>query len=204
MSFWDKVKEFVGVDEDYIDDEFYEDYDDLDDYKDDRNFDDKSDYLDDDYADDDEDMPTYETEVVKPQDRFTRPETNSYKSETRTFSTNQKSVNGKEDRSPRRNSSLARSSNKSSMFVTIREPLTYEDGKIVLDDIMEGKSVVLNLEMLEVDKKTQIFYFVSGGLYSLNGTIQNVTKDIYVLAPHGVEIDGSIKEEISNKNLYQL
>ena len=37
------------------------------------------------------------------------------------------------------------------MIVSIREPLTYEDGKLVIDDIKSGKSVVLNLEMLEVD-----------------------------------------------------
>lgn len=196
MSFWDKVKEFVGVDEDYIDDEFYEDYDDLEGYKDDKGFDEKASYADDEFESEDN-LPTYETEVVKP-------EAKSFKSETKSYSINQMNTNRKEERTPRRSSNFARNSKNSSMFVTIREPLTYEDGKIVLDDIMEGKSVVLNLEMLEVDKKTQIFYFVSGGLYSLNGTIQNVTKDIYVLAPHGVEIDGSIKEEISSKNLYQL
>lgn len=195
MSFWDKVKEFVGVDEDYIDDEFNEEYDDLENYKDSRAFDEKTSYSEDDYREDN--MPTYESEVVKPQ-------TNSFKSETQTYSINQVNPNRKEERSPRRSSSFGRDSKNTGMFVTIREPLTYEDGKIVLDDIMEGKSVVLNLEMLEVEKKTQIFYFVSGGLYSLNGTIQNVTKDIYVLAPHGVEIDGSLKDKISNKNLYQL
>ncbi|MDO5027058.1 MAG: cell division protein SepF [Tissierellia bacterium] len=200
MSFWDKVKEFVGVDEDYIDDEFYEDYDDLENYKDDRKFDEKDSY-EDMYEDN---SPSYETEVVKTDDRFIKADTTFNSSDDKNYSLNSHNEKRKEERNPRRGLTFNRTSKNTGMFVTIREPLTYEDGKIVLDDIMDGKSVVLNLEMLEVDKKTQIFYFVSGGLYSLNGTIQNVTKDIYVLAPHGVEIDGSLKDEISNKNLYQL
>ncbi len=200
MSFWDKVKEFVGVDEDYIDDDFYEDYDDLENYRDDRKYDEKASF-DDDFVDN---SPTYESEVVKTEDRYERAEPSQTPSESKAYSVNSGKESRKEERNPRRSLAFNRTSKNSGMFVTIREPISYEDGKIVLDDIMDGKSVVLNLEMLEVDKKTQIFYFVSGGLYSLNGTIQNVTKDIYVLAPHGVEIDGSLKDEISNKNLYQL
>lgn len=194
MSFWDKVKEFVGVDEDYIDDEFYDDYDDYD-YDDEVSYEEKSSII----EEDTEYKPSYNTETVTKTE-----EKPSYKPETQAYVPNENSINKKEERSFRRSNTSIKDSKNSSMFVSIREPLTYEDGKVVLDDIMEGKSVVLNLEMLEVDKKTQIFYFVSGGLYSLNGTIQNVTKDIYVLAPQGIEIDGSVKADLSTKNLYQI
>ena len=67
-------------------------------------------------------------------------------------------------------------------MISIREPITFDDGTQVLDDVLKGKVVVLNLEMLEVDKKRQIFDFVSGGIYSLSGKIQKVTKDIFILA----------------------
>ena len=210
MSFWDKVKEFVGVDEDYIDDEFYEDYDDLEDYKDDDFYDDKSSLAEESYEDKVEiTKPTYKVEEKKIEEKAYKPEPRTYStsdntSSRDTASTRETTSMRREERPLRRNVTTPRESTNSSMHVTIREPLTYEDGKVVLDDIMDGRSVVLNLEMLEVEKKTQIFYFVSGGLYSLNGTIQNVTKDIYVLAPHGVEIDSAVKSGISSSNLYQL
>lgn len=211
MSFWDKVKDFVGVEEDYIEDDFYDDYDD------DRYLDKQENY------DDIEDEKTvyqansYGNEVRKDdtqvidsvEDNYARnykPENsfkNDYKKEeSKSFDSN----NRREERSFNRNTSYStmKESNNTKMHVTIREPLSYEDGKLVLDDIMQGRSVVLNLEMLEVEKKTQIFYFVSGGLYSLNGTIQNVTKDIYVLAPQGIEIDSETKEDLAGKNLYQI
>ena len=87
--------------------------------------------------------------------------------------------------------------NISRFLISIREPITFDDGTQVLDD-------VLNLEMLEVDKKRQIFDFVSGGIYSLSGKIQKVTKDIFILAPKGIDIDGKVKDQIENNGFYQI
>lgn len=88
--------------------------------------------------------------------------------------------------------------------INIHEPITFDDGPQILDDIISKKVVVLNLEMLEMDKKRQIFDFVSGGIYALSGKIQKVTKDIFVIAPKDVEIDGKLKEQIQSKGFYQL
>lgn len=90
------------------------------------------------------------------------------------------------------------------MKICIQEPLTYDDGRGVIDNITAGRTVVLNLEMLEVDKKRQIFDFVSGGVYALKGSLEKVTKDIYVLVPKGVEVDGKIADTVANKSLYQI
>lgn len=94
--------------------------------------------------------------------------------------------------------------NISRFFISVREPITFDDGTQVLDDVLKGKVVVLNLEMLEVDKKRQIFDFVSGGIYSLSGKIQKVTRDIFVLAPKGIDIDGKIKDQIESNGFYQM
>ncbi|MDO5689389.1 MAG: cell division protein SepF [Tissierellia bacterium] len=88
--------------------------------------------------------------------------------------------------------------------INIHEPITFDDGPHIIDDIVSRKVVVLNLEMLETDKKRQIFDFVSGGIYALDGKIQKVTKDIFVIAPKDVEIDGKLKEQIQAKGFYQL
>ncbi len=103
-----------------------------------------------------------------------------------------------------KNSNVVSMPNMSRFLISIREPITFDDGTQVLDDVLKGKVVVLNLEMLEVDKKRQIFDFVSGGIYSLNGKIQKVTKDIFILAPKGVDIDGKVKDQIENNGFYQL
>lgn len=109
------------------------------------------------------------------------------------------------DPSPRRGSNVvSMASSSAKMKISIQEPLAYDDGPGILDDIMSGKTVVLNLEMLEVEKKQQILDFVSGGIYSLSGNIQKVTKDIFVIVPKGVQVDGSIVDTMSSKSMYQL
>lgn len=60
--------------------------------------------------------------------------------------------------------------------INIHEPITYDDGPAIIDDIVAKKVVVLNLEMLELEKKKQIFEFILGGIYALKGQVQKVTK----------------------------
>ncbi len=88
------------------------------------------------------------------------------------------------------------------MKLVVHEPLTYEDAPKIVDDLKIRKTVVVNLEQLEPNLKRQIFDFINGGLYSLEGNIQKVTKDIFVLAPSNVEIDGNIRDELKNKGVF--
>lgn len=87
--------------------------------------------------------------------------------------------------------------------INIHEPITYDDGPAIIDDIVAKKVVVLNLEMLELEKKkTNIWIYFRWNL-CFKGTSQ-VTKDIFVLAPKDVTIDGKLKEQIQAKGFYQL
>ena len=88
------------------------------------------------------------------------------------------------------------------MKLVIHEPLSYEDAPKIVDDLKMRKTAVVNLEQLEPNIKRQIFDFINGGLYSLEGNIQKVTKDIFILAPNNVEIDGNIKDELKNKGVF--
>ncbi|MDU2640292.1 MAG: cell division protein SepF, partial [Finegoldia magna] len=87
----------------------------------------------------------------------------------------------------------------------IHEPISFDDAPKVIDVILKNEVAVLNIEMLEKDVKQRIFDFVSGAIYSLDGKMQKVTKDIFVLVPKGVEIDGKIKDQITKNNgFFQL
>lgn len=87
------------------------------------------------------------------------------------------------------------------MKIVVREPLNYEEAPEMVNDLRSRKTVVMNLEELERETKNQIFDFMNGAIYSLDGSIQKVTKDIFVLAPKSVEIDG-LKEDLKNKGIY--
>lgn len=88
------------------------------------------------------------------------------------------------------------------MKLVVHEPLNYEDAPQIVDDLKSRKTVVVNLEQLEPVIKRKIFDFINGGLYSLEGNIQKVTTDIFILAPKNVEIDGSMRDQIKNKGVF--
>lgn len=90
----------------------------------------------------------------------------------------------------------------SNLKLAIHEPKRFEDATRVIDDLKMRKPVIINFTQLEGEIKRQIFDFLNGGIYSLEGNIQKVAKDIFILAPSCVDIDGSIKDELRNKGIF--
>ena len=192
----DRFKEFIGIDDkydDYDEDQLY--YDDLEEEtkeeekdKAEKNETYKSYFSDSDYKSEESDE--------------------SYKSSFSDSFKNNSSF--KSSRSSRRGDNVVKMSDKNfagsnSMRISIQEPLDYEtDAPKVIDDILNKKVVVLNLEMVESDTRRQIFDFVSGAVYALSGTVEKVTKGIFVISPNGIQIDPAVTDQISEGNYNQL
>ena len=89
----------------------------------------------------------------------------------------------------------------SSMKIVVHEPLSYDEAPAIVDDLKSRKAVVVNFEQLDLAIKRQIFDFINGGLYAMEGKIQKVTKDIFILAPTNIEIDG-LKDELKSRGIF--
>lgn len=89
----------------------------------------------------------------------------------------------------------------SNMKIVVHEPLSYDEAPAIVDDLKSRKAVVVNFEQLDLTIKRQIFDFINGGLYAIEGKIQKVTKDIFILAPVNIEIDG-LKDELKNRGIF--
>lgn len=87
------------------------------------------------------------------------------------------------------------------MKIIVHEPLSYEEAPGIVEDLKSRKVAVINFEQLDTNLKRQIFDFINGALYAINGKIQKVTKDIFILAPGSVEIDG-LKDELQDKGVF--
>lgn len=85
--------------------------------------------------------------------------------------------------------------------IQIQDPIKYDDAPKIIDKLIMNDAVVVNFENLEPELKRQVFDFINGGIYAIEGKIQKVTKDIFILAPKGVGIEG-IKEELIESGLY--
>lgn len=63
----------------------------------------------------------------------------------------------------------------------------------VADDVISGKSVILNLENIQKDTK-RIVDFLYGVVYALDGSVKKVAEHTYLIAPGGVDITGEMDD----------
>ncbi|GAE87717.1 FtsZ-interacting protein [Acetivibrio straminisolvens JCM 21531] len=66
----------------------------------------------------------------------------------------------------------------------------------------EQKPVVVNLGSVQKETAQRIVDFLSGAIYALDGNIQKVSSDIFIVAPHNVDIMGDLKGDITAKAVF--
>ena len=82
----------------------------------------------------------------------------------------------------------------SKVRVLIYKPLSYEDTQNIIDNLKERKSIVVNLDELEVGVAQRILDFISGAVYALNGNIRKAARNIFVVAPFNVDVTTNASE----------
>lgn len=87
------------------------------------------------------------------------------------------------------------------MQVCIIKPECYEDAQEICDQVKARKPVVVNLEKVEYPTAQRIMDFLSGTCYSLEGSIQRVANNIFIIAPENVDVSGDFKEELKTKGI---
>jgi cell division inhibitor SepF len=86
--------------------------------------------------------------------------------------------------------------------MVVAQPNTFDDAKDICDHLKSNKPVVINLEGIEKHDAQRIIDFLSGSIYALDGSIQKVSCDIFVIAPNSVDVSGDLDEEIRNKTVF--
>lgn len=72
--------------------------------------------------------------------------------------------------------------------MVVIEPKNIDECRKLIDNLKANKPVIINLEKVETDLARKMFDFMSGAVYALSGTIQKVNQNIYLFAPHNVNI----------------
>lgn len=88
--------------------------------------------------------------------------------------------------------------------VVVYQALTYEDTQNIIDNLKSRKPIIVNLDSLEQDLAQRVLDFLSGSVYALDGTIQKVSRSIFVLVPSNIDIIGNIPEDFKGKSFYTL
>lgn len=88
--------------------------------------------------------------------------------------------------------------------VVVYQALTYDDTQAIVDNLKNRKPIIVNLDSLEQDLAQRVLDFLSGAVYALDGTIQKVSRSIFVLVPSNIDIVGNIPEDFKGKSFYTL
>ena len=83
--------------------------------------------------------------------------------------------------------------NSGNMEVCVVKPSSVDDSREITETLLAGRTVILNLEGIDVELAQRIIDFTSGSCYSLGGSLQKVSSYIFVLGPHNVDITGDLQ-----------
>ena len=85
--------------------------------------------------------------------------------------------------------------------VCVIKPSSIEDEIEITDTLLNGRTVVINMEGLNVDVAQRIIDFTSGSAYALHGNLQKISNFIFIATPHGVDISGDIQSLMDSFDL---
>ncbi|MCM1272142.1 MAG: cell division protein SepF [Clostridium sp.] len=84
--------------------------------------------------------------------------------------------------------------------VYVIKPQEINEAQTVTDFLRNGKTIVINMEGVELAPAQRIIDFIGGACYALNGTLQAISANIFIAAPDNIEVTGDLREEILNES----
>lgn len=83
------------------------------------------------------------------------------------------------------------------MEVCVIKPTSVEEAREITETLLANRTVVLNLEGLDVEIAQRIIDFASGSTYAISGNLQKISNYIFIITPACVDISGDFQEIIS-------
>ncbi len=83
------------------------------------------------------------------------------------------------------------------MEVCVIKPTSVEDAREITETLLANRTVVLNLEGLDVDIAQRIIDFTSGSCFAISGNLQKISRYIFIITPASVDISGDFQNILS-------
>ncbi len=80
------------------------------------------------------------------------------------------------------------------MGVCVVKPTSVEDGQVIIDTLLDNRTVVVNLEGLTTDVAQRIMDITFGANVALDGHLQQISRNIFIVTPRSVDISGDFSE----------
>lgn len=91
----------------------------------------------------------------------------------------------------------------SGMQVCVIKPTSVEEAREITETLLSNRTVVLNLEGLDVDVAQRIIDFTSGSCFAIGGNLQKISHYIFIITPKSVDISGDF-QDIFGGNSFEM
>lgn len=82
--------------------------------------------------------------------------------------------------------------------VCVIKPTSVEDAREITETLLLNRTVILNVEGLDVDIAQRIIDFTSGSCFAINGNLQKISNYIFVITPPSVDLSGDFANDVAN------
>lgn len=80
------------------------------------------------------------------------------------------------------------------MEVCVIKPNSVEDAREITETLLSGRTVILNLEGLDLEVAQRIIDFTSGATFAISGNLQKISNYIFLVTPTNVDISGDLQD----------
>ena len=88
----------------------------------------------------------------------------------------------------------------SGMEVCVIKPTTVEDAREITETLLSNRTVVLNVEGLDIEIAQRIIDFTAGSCFAISGNLQKISNYIFIITPASVDISGDFQNLLDSFN----
>ena len=92
---------------------------------------------------------------------------------------------------------IMKKSGGNAMEVCVIKPTSFDDAREITDTLLANRTVVLNLEGIDVELAQRLIDFTSGSTYAIQGNLQKISQYIFIITPASVDVSGDFQEILS-------
>ena len=80
------------------------------------------------------------------------------------------------------------------MEVCVIKPSAVDEAREITETLLSGRTVILNLEGLDLEVAQRIIDFTSGATFAISGNLQKISNYIFLVTPTNVDISGDLTD----------
>ncbi len=96
--------------------------------------------------------------------------------------------------SPNKVTPMRQPAKRASMEVCVIKPTAVDEAREITETLLSGRTVILNLEGLDLEIAQRIIDFTSGATFAINGNLQKISNYIFLVTPTNVDISGDLQD----------